>query len=72
MPTIKETEKSDWGRLYSIAIVAPALVYFATRKQLSSGERRWLAVAGASLLITVGLAYLDNERKLKEHEQRTS
>jgi len=62
--TIPELEKSQKGRLYSIFVFSPILLYLSTKSNFSGVERGFLAVSAVLVAVTVGTAYLENKKKL--------
>ena len=65
---IEEVQKTQLARLSSIFIFSPAMIYFATRTELSNNQRIAAALIGAGTFITVFYAWNENRKALKEVE----
>ena len=64
--TIKEVEKSQRGRLWSIYIFSFLMLFFATQTKLTQGHQAVLVVIAVLVIFTVGLAYLENKKRLED------
>lgn len=63
--TIKEVEKSQRGRLWSIYVFSFLMLFFATQTNLTQAHKSVLVVIAVLVIFTVGLAYLENQKRLK-------
>lgn len=66
MNTVVEIEKTQVGRLWSIAVFGAAMLYLSGRSTLGANERSFLAIAGVMTIITTGYAYVENQKRLKD------
>lgn len=63
---VKELEKTQMARLWSIGVFSPFLLYLAFRGKATPLQARLLVLAGVMTAITVGYAYYWNQKSLSE------
>ena len=62
---IEETEKTQNGRLFSILVFAPLLIFIAMKPSITKNDRAFLFIAGVLTLLTVGYAYIQTKNKIE-------
>lgn len=63
---IEEIQKTQLGRINSILIFSPLMIYFATKNKLSDNERIILSIIGIGTFVSVYYAWNENRKKLNE------
>ena len=63
---MQELEKSQAGRLQTMIVFVPIVVFFAFQTNLTTNHRFIIAFVGASTLVLTTAVYLENEKRLNQ------